>query len=278
MRKRLKDIIEESVNKAIRSIIKEGISFDYKNRLVSFDPSQEDIVDTSVENNPSVDETIINGVNVWSIFKRKLGTRGDGNPLIRALKGEENWKFRSDEDRDSIERQFELIAEKFSKLYPIGVTILVPSGNRLNNYIADVVMSKSDHARLLEGVVTKITTEEVEDIVMEDGSKFREFYGDNFNEAFGKLGEYLDDMDEERGGYFSRHYVKNPKMRNILDITLKVSQDRVAEFANFINGQNILIIDDTISRGQTIKEVVNVINESYAPKSITVLTLLSRLN
>jgi hypothetical protein len=274
---KLKEIIEGSVNRAIRSVLKEGISFDYKNRLVSFDPSQEDIVDTSVDNNPSMDNTIVNGVNVWSIFKRKLGTRGDGKPLIRALKGEEDWTFRSDEDRDSIEKQFELIAEKFAKQYPIGVTVLVPSGNRLNNYIADVVMSKSNHARLLEGVVTKITTEEVEEIVLEDGSKFRDYYSDNFDEAFSELGMYLDAMDAERNGYFSRHFVKNQKMRNVLDVTLKVSRDRMAEYANFINGQNILIIDDTISRGQTIKEMINVIKESYAPQSITVLTLLSRL-
>ena len=67
-------------------------------------------------------------------------------------------------------------------------------------------------------------------------------------------------------------------MRDALDSTLKLSDDRFAEFANKINGQDILIIDDTISRGQTIKEVCQIISDSYAPKSITVLTLLSKLN
>lgn len=67
-------------------------------------------------------------------------------------------------------------------------------------------------------------------------------------------------------------------MRDVLDFTLKVSEDIYAEFANKINGQNILIIDDTISRGQSIKEACRIMMESYAPKSITVLTLSSGLN
>ena len=66
-------------------------------------------------------------------------------------------------------------------------------------------------------------------------------------------------------------------MRDVLDFTLKLSNDRFAEFANKINGQDILIIDDTISRGQSIKEACKIMSESYAPKSITVLTLLSKL-
>ena len=85
-------------------------------------------------------------------------------------------------------------------------------------------------------------------------------------------------MDKERNGYFSRHLIKNKEMRDVLDFTFKVSEDRFAEFANKINGQNILIIDDTISRGQSIKEACKIMMESYAPKSITVLTLLSKLN
>lgn len=64
----------------------------------------------------------------------------------------------------------------------------------------------------------------------------------------------------------------------VLDFTLKLSDDRFAEFANKINGQDILIINDTISRGQSIQEICQIMRESYAPKSITVLTLLSKLN
>ena len=159
-----------------------------------------------------------------------------------------------------------------------GVTIIIPSGNELNTHIAEVVMSKSENAKLIQGVICKLTTEEVNDIVMEDGSKFREYYGNNFNDAYYQLLDYLEKMNNERKGTFSRHFIKDPDMRNVLDMTLKVSEDRFAEFANKINGQHILLIDDTISRGQTINNACNILMESYAPKSITVLTLLSRLN
>lgn len=84
-------------------------------------------------------------------------------------------------------------------------------------------------------------------------------------------------MDEKRNGTFSRHFIKDGKMRDALLNTLKVSPDRYAKDSKIINGQDILIIDDTISRGQSIKEACRIMQESYAPKSITVLTLLSKL-
>lgn len=255
----------------------EGIDFDPETKTVSYNPSHEDNVDTSLENNPTSDGEIVPGVQVWSIFKRKRGLRGDGNPLVYALKGE-GWTFRSEKDREAIEKQFDAIATKFAKIYPVGVTILMPSGNELNNHIVDVILSKSKDAELINGVICKLTTEEVDEIVLDFSSKFREYYKKEFNSKYYELGTYLDLMDKERNGYFSRHLIKNKEMRDVLDFTFKVSTDRFAEFANKINGQNILIIDDTISRGQSIKEACKIMMESYAPKSITVLTLLSKLN
>lgn len=275
---RMDKIINEAVAQAIDSMINEGIDFDSNTKTVSYNPSHEENVETSIERNPTKDESIVPNVEVWSIFKRKRGLRGDGNPLIYALKGEGGWTFRSESDRIAIEQQFDKIATKFASIHPIGVTILIPSGNELNAHIADVVMSKIKNAELIEGVIWKLSTEEVEDIVLDFNSKFREYYKENFNAAYFQLGKYLDLMDKERDGYFSRHLIKNKKMRDALDSTLKLSDDRFAEFANKINGQDILIIDDTISRGQTIKEVCQIISDSYAPKSITVLTLLSKLN
>ena len=275
---RMDKIINEAVAQAIDSMINEGIDFDSNTKTVSYNPSHEENVETSIERNPTKDESIVPNVEVWSIFKRKRGLRGDGNPLIYALKGEDGWTFRSESDRIAIEQQFDKIATKFASIHPIGVTILIPSGNELNAHIADVVMSKSKNAELIEGIICELTTEEVDDIVLDFNSKFREYYKENFNAAYFQLGDYLDQMDKERDGYFSRHLIKNKKMRDALDSTLKLSDDRFAEFANKINGQDILIIDDTISRGQTIKEVCQIISDSYAPKSITVLTLLSKLN
>jgi pyrimidine operon attenuation protein/uracil phosphoribosyltransferase len=269
---KLRKIIREELYRALD----EGIDFDPQTKTVSYNPTHENNVDTSIENNPSYNKELVSGVQVWSVFKRKRGLRGDGNPLIYALKGE-GWAFRSEEDRLAIERQFDAIATKFAKAYPIGVTILMPSSNELNNHIAEVIMSKSKNAELIKGVICKMTTEEIDKIVLDDNSKFRQIYKDNFNSAYFQLGKYLDEMDEQKGGIFLRHMVRDSKMRDALDKTLKVSDDKYAEFANKINGQDILIIDDTISRGQTIAEACQIMRDSYSPKSITVLTLLSSL-
>ena len=278
MKNRINQIVNETVTQVIDTIINEGIDFDPQTKTVSYNPSHEENVDTSIEHNPTKDMSIVQNVDVWSIFKRKKGLRGDGNPLVYALKGEGGWTFRSESDRMAIEHQFDAIATKFATMYPIGVTILMPSGNELNTHIADIVKSKSQNAEVIEGLICKVTTEEVDEIVLDFNSKFREFYKDDFNSKYYELCRYLDLMDKKRNGYFSRHLIKNKQMRDILDLTLKVSDDKFAEFANKINGQDILIIDDTISRGQTIKEACHIMMESYAPKSITVLTLLSKLN
>ena len=278
MKNRINQIVNETVTQVIDTIINEGIDFDPQTKTVSYNPSHEENVDTSIEHNPTKDMSILQNVDVWSIFKRKKGLRGDGNPLVYALKGEGGWTFRSESDRMAIEHQFDAIATKFATIYPIGVTILMPSGNELNTHIANIVKSKSQNAEVIEGLICKVTTEEVDEIVLDFNSKFREFYKDDFNSKYYELCRYLDLMDKKRNGYFSRHLIKNKQMRDILDLTLKLSDDKFAEFANKINGQDILIIDDTISRGQTIKEACHIMMESYAPKSITVLTLLSKLN
>ena len=276
--KNLTQIMNENVEKEMDKTFNEGIDFDPETKTVAFNSSHENYVDISIDNNPTIDGEIVPGVQVWSIFKRKKGeTREDGKPLAYALKGE-GWTFRSEEDREAIEKQFDLIASKFVSMYQKGITVIIPSGNELNKHIADIVLSKSENGEFIEGVVCKLTTEEVNDIVLDFNSKFREHYKDNFNSAYYRLDRFLDQMDIQLKGTFSRHLIKDPEMRDVLDFTLKVSEDIYAEFANKINGQNILIIDDTIGSGQSIKEPCRIMMESYAPKSITVLTLSSGLN
>jgi hypothetical protein len=169
---KLRKLIKEAILDIVSESIDEGIDFDNETLTVSYNPSHEDNVDTSVGNNPTNDNSLINGINVWSIFKRKRGERGDGNPLVYALKREKGWKFRSPKDEIQIKRQINSIALKFVTMYPVGITILIPSGSELNTYIAKVVISLSDDAELLEGALCKLTTEEVDDIVMQPCSKF----------------------------------------------------------------------------------------------------------
>lgn len=71
--------------------LNEGIDFNVEIHEISYNPSHEDNVDTSIENNPTYDMGIVPNMIVWFIFKRKVGLKGDGNPLIYALKNERGW-------------------------------------------------------------------------------------------------------------------------------------------------------------------------------------------
>ena len=48
-------------------------------------------------------------------------------------------------------------------------------------------------------------------------------------------------------------------------------------YSEMINDKDILILDDTISSGKTISDSVYAINETFKPKSITVITLFSKI-
>ncbi len=67
--KNIDAIVKESINR----VLNEDIDFDPMTRTVSYNPSHEENVDTSVEHNPTMDGSIVPNVQVWSIFKRKKG-------------------------------------------------------------------------------------------------------------------------------------------------------------------------------------------------------------
>lgn len=260
-----------------KKLIKEGIDIDYDNLTVAYNPSHQDNVDTSLENNPTISNEYGDRIAVYSLLMRKGNDIMDGNPLLYAFKGENGWQFKTDDDKNAILNQINSIAQKFADMFPLGFTILIPSGNHLNRMIGEIVKSKGKDVLIVDDVLTKITTEEVMDIVLEKGSPFHIYYQNTMNTALRQLKMYLDKMDEERGGYFTRHYVRDAKMRDVLNKTLKLTNDAVARYSKSIDGKDVLLIDDSISRGQTIKEACNILMENYEPKSITVLTLFSKL-
>ena len=53
--KQFRSLIDKSVEKVLNRVLNEGIDFDPETKTVSYNPSHEDNVDTSVENNPTSD-------------------------------------------------------------------------------------------------------------------------------------------------------------------------------------------------------------------------------
>lgn len=265
------------VIKVNENLVCEGIDIDPVRHVVSYNAKHQDNVNTSVEDNPTVDTDTIPGVEIWSIFSRNRVDTRDGNPLVYALKGERGWKFRSEWDRKEVLKQFSLIADKFLATHRYDVTVIAPTSNPLNDFIVNTIVSKDPDIEYIQGVLLKLTTGDIRAMVDEKGSRFIRAYRNEIDDAFRRLEVYLERMDRERNGVFTRHLVDDDRMRNVLDRTLKNNDDLIAEDAAKITDHDVLIVDDTISRGQTVKEAVKTIRSCYAPKSITVLTLFFKL-
>jgi len=84
-------------------------------------------------------------------------------------------------------------------------------------------------------------------------------------------------MEKLRNGYFTYHMVSDANVRNMISSSLSVNanEDYAGMFSP-INDKHVLMLDDMMSRGATIKDAIRNLCCSYHPKSITVLTLLSQ--
>lgn len=260
-----------------KKIIKEGIDIDYNSFTVSYNPSHQNHVDTSVENNPTLSTEYGDGINVFSIFKRKGDIPGDGNPLLYALKGEKSWKFRSEKDKEDIIKQIKLIAQKFNNMFHAGFTILIPTGNYLNKFIGNIIKETGNNILVVDDVLLKLSIEEVIESVLTKNSPFIQYYGENTEKALQKLQKYINKMNAERNGLYTKHFVEDQTMRNLISKSLKIASEYETKYSPYIENEDILLIDDSISRGDTIKEACQILQDTYSPKSITVLTLFSKL-
>lgn len=264
-----------------QKILSEGIDINFAEKTVSYNDSHQKNVDTSEISNPTVDDTSMPGIKIWSAFKRKESSEhnADGNPLLYALKGIGGWKFKTPGDEYSINRQLDKIIKKFADEHKIGLTVVIPSSSKLNTDLANRIRSVNHETVIIDDIICKLNTREVWDIVMDENSDFRKSIGADpkkLDTMLKELSRNLKKMDEEKNSVFTRHMVKNPDIRNLLSKTLKASNDPGADYSYLINGRDILVLDDTVSRGQTIKEACDILNTSYFPKSITVFTIMSK--
>ena len=54
------------------------------------------------------------------------------------------------------------------------------------------------------------------------------------------------------------------------------NEDEDTNIREKIDGKDILVLDDIISSGESVSQAVKTINDSFIPKSVTVITLLSK--
>lgn len=263
-------------------IMREGIIPDPFKKTVSYDPDHENYVNTSLSSNPTYTEKVVNGIKVYSIFQRLQspdGSIGDGNPLSYSFKKEKGWRFNSKGTYDIFYKLIGQIIDKFLREHPgrFNTTIILPSSNSFNKDFSSIVKSKIKHTIIIDDLISKMTIEEVYDCITTLNSPFYMKYGRDkktFMKALSDFNRYCKNMRSE---YYKAHYIKDRDMRKVITQTMKINDARTGAYLEAINDKDILLLDDTITNGNSINEAVNIIKEYFAPKSITVLTVMSPL-
>lgn len=86
------------------------------------------------------------------------------------------------------------------------------------------------------------------------------------------------DMAQENNGIFSYSYIKPADLRKHISSSVKDSYiGNELLVSPKINNKSILILDDSVSTGQSISEICKNIIHTYTPESITVITLFNSL-
>jgi hypothetical protein len=265
--------LHEIIKKNIKDVLNEGIDFDENRLTVSYNPSHEDNIETSEETNPTMVSKYGDNVEVWSIFKRKSGRKDDGNPLVYALKGEGGWKFKTNKDKNAIYSQIEKITAKFFSTHSSNVTIILPSEGRLNSIFANIIMSYNKGSIFIDNLMIKMDTDEVRRLILLKDSPFRKAYNtpDLFERALAVFDIYADKM----GDKYRTHLMHDKDIRSVVEKTIRINYPQIAKYFDSINNKDVLVIDDNIGRGSSIKVAIRELKNYYSPNSITFLTLFS---
>lgn len=213
-----------------------------------------------------------NGMNIISIFKRtkldKFKSDRDGNPFIYALKNKYNWTFDvSYQDIKKYLNKFISNCEQLQKKYD--TIIMIPSKSELNekfmNYLYDILKSTNK----IKDVFRKMDLDHDELEQFINYEKIRE----DFSNPEDIITEIEDILYNLNGTEFEAKKV--PK--NLLKYFNFLTKNEDVDYVESISDKNILILDDIYSSGNTISQAVKAVKQNYNPKSITVVTLLSKI-
>lgn len=252
--------------------IVEGININSNDKTISLTDEHDKGVDFSLVNNPVYDK--YKDFDVISIFKRSklvddTNTERDGNPFIYALKEKKGWTF--DITNDEIFRYIKRFLEICKKINNTYDTIVItPSSTNINERFMKVISKQVQVENIVREFLVKIKKEEIIDDNLIDKEQITKDYPNNYNEVITKISRSFRRM--EGADFEAKHmdkkylkYVKYIGVNNDLNIR------------PMIDGKDILVLDDTISSGTTVSQCIDGITSNFTPKSITIVTLLSKL-
>lgn len=215
------------------------------------------------------------GWNVISIFKRTQlqneRSDVDGNPFIYALKGLHNYSFDiTNEDAYKYMKRFLKNCSKIDKVYDTIIT--VPSGHDINNRFMKSLASIIHAKYKIEKWFIKSKIEFAEESIDYDAICNDYKYQHQIDYVFEQLYAALSKME---GGYFKSKQCPKEYVKYVKDI-VTFDKSKISDVAPMIDGKNVLILDDTISSGESISRCASNIIETFNPKKVTLVTLLSK--
>ena len=257
-----KELKQEQIDIEYSNLV-EGIDIDNIKKIVKFNNTHENNTDTSDYLNPT--EYKIKDIGVISIFKRKQNTdKSDVNPLIHALKGNYNWKI-DDKSILQLFKQFIKISKKIKTSYD--TIICIQSSSSLNTDFLYRLNKIINSKNKITDLFNKLPASEI-----------MEKYVDtpNMSEKDAKI--ILNSLRKmiEKDDYFTYKEIPT-NLRKYICNSCTIYGNDALKYSDIINDKDILILDDTISSGETISDNVKAIRDTFAPKSITVITLFSKL-
>lgn len=132
--------------------------------------------------------------------------------------------------------------------------------------ISDQIKSKD----ILNEFFVKLSIEEIIDDDLIDKEQIQNDYPNEFNKVIAEIHRSFRRM---KGKSFEAKAMNKKYLKYIKYISTEYNEDVRSK----IDNKDVLILDDTISSGETISQCINGVLSNFVPKSITIITLLSKL-
>ena len=162
---------------------------------------------------------------------------------------------------------------KDNNYYSDGVTVLLLCGKRNKNIpIIDNPICIGNYYTIIRNHLVDISIETVDDAVLDFSSYFRIHYGEKFQEAYNKLILFFQEMERFGEWKFDRGYIMDIEMRDVLDETLKKSNNPLLEFCRKINDRDVVIIVDPDSK-KKLMDIIFQLRNMYSYRSLEIVEL-----
>ena len=238
-----------------------GIDITNNNQIL-FNDTHQKLINTDINSNPTT--SIVHNIVIHSIYKR-LKTRsnqGDGNPLIYALKNQKGYRISRNELKKFL-YSFYYILNKLLQNKSYDLILVLPSSSTVAKNVAKKVSKSLSNNLTVHDIFEKQSVseiiEKIDISIVSNKNKLKEL-----KHQLSKLQK----MDKNKT--FSMKNVP-PKIREYF-IPLKLK----AKF-DFSHYKNILIVDDLLATGNSIKSARDIILTQNSKVNIEGLCLFSGL-